>query len=63
MIGFDEKKYLEIGNNTVKLKGRVEEITKEISKDGYKNIFLIGSGGSYAMFLPFEYYIDRKSVV
>ena len=35
MIGFDEKKYLEIGNNTVKLKGRVEEITKEI-KDHIK---------------------------
>ena len=63
MIGFDEKKYLEIGNNTVKLKGRVEEITKEISKDGYKNIFLIGSGGSYAMFLPFEYYMRTKSTM
>jgi fructoselysine-6-phosphate deglycase len=63
MIGFNEKKYLEIGNHTVNLKNRVDEIVEEISKKGYKNIFLIGSGGSYAMFLPFEYYMRTKSTI
>ena len=39
MIGFNEKKYLEIGNHTVNLKNRVDEIVEEISEKGYKNIF------------------------
>lgn len=47
MLKFNENKYLEIGNNTVKLKGRIDEIVSEVSGKGYKNIFLIGSGGSY----------------
>jgi len=63
MINFNETKYLEIGNNTVKLKGRIEEITKAVSDKGYKNVFLIGSGGSYAMFLPFEYYLRTHSTI
>ncbi len=63
MLKFNENKYLEIGNNTVKLKGRIDEIVSEVSGKGYKNIFLIGSGGSYAMFIPFEYFLSTKSTI
>lgn len=63
MIKFDEKKYLDIGRNTMKLKGRIDEITEAISKRGYKNIFLIGSGGSNAMFVPYEYFFKTRSSI
>ena len=61
MKNFNEESYLRIGKNTVALKSRVDEIVDEVSKKGFKNVFLIGSGGSYAMFIPFEYYLTTQS--
>ncbi|WP_072523753.1 SIS domain-containing protein [Clostridium sp. Marseille-P3244] len=63
MIHFDEEKYLAINHNTLKLKSQIEKVVKEVSQRGYKNVFLIGSGGSYAMFLPFEYYLRTRSTI
>ncbi len=61
MINFNKETYLKTGKNTVALKSRVDAIVDAISVKGYKNLFLIGSGGSYAMFIPFEHYLTTQS--
>jgi fructoselysine-6-phosphate deglycase len=63
MRKFDEKTYLSVGKNTVALKDKVEQIVDEVCSRGYQNIFLIGSGGSYAMMIPFEYYLKSYSTI
>lgn len=63
MKNFNKESYLKIGKDTFALKPRVDEIVKDVTEKGYKNIFFIGSGGSYAMFIPFEYYMTTMSKI
>lgn len=63
MINFNEETYLRIGKGAMKLKSRIDEITAAVTQKGYKNLFLIGSGGSAAMFMPFEHFLKTKSTI
>ncbi len=63
MKKFDRETYLTIGKNTFAKRPLVEEMTKKAVKKGFKSIFLVGSGGSYAMFIPFAGYIQELSTI
>lgn len=47
MLNFDEKRVYQEHQNGVELVSKVEKIVDEIVADGYKNIFLLGIGGTY----------------
>jgi fructoselysine-6-phosphate deglycase len=47
MMNFDEKRIYQEHQNGVELVSKVEKIVDEIVADGYKNIFLLGIGGTY----------------
>ena len=46
MHKFDEKALLKSAEDTLALKPEIEKIVDGICKEGYKNIFLIGVGGT-----------------
>ncbi|WP_430599662.1 SIS domain-containing protein [Enterococcus sp. DIV0179] len=45
------------------MKNGIEKIADKISKDGYKNIFFIASGGSWVVSQTFEYYWKQHSSI
>ncbi|MFJ7726782.1 SIS domain-containing protein [Neobacillus sp. NPDC097160] len=61
MLNFDKSKYLEVTKGALSLREQAEFIIDEISNKGFKNIFLIGSGGSIAIMYPFEYILNSTS--
>lgn len=63
MFNFDENNFLKVTNGAVALRGEIENIVESISKKGYKNVFLIGSGGSVAIMYPFEYLLKAHSTI
>ncbi len=63
MIKFDEKKYLQLGNETVEHRKEIEKIADDISANGYENIFFISSGGSLAIMFQYEKIIKQTSTI
>ncbi|MDR7000319.1 SIS domain-containing protein [Neobacillus niacini] len=64
MLKFEHDTFLEyVGNEAVEKREEIEKVVDEISAKGYKNIFLIGSGGTIAMMYPFEYILKSNSTV
>lgn len=61
MLKFDEKKYVQLGKETVDHRDEIEKIADEIAQDGYDNIFFISSGGSLAIMFQYEKIIKRLS--
>lgn len=56
MLNFNENEYLQTMGNAYDLKDEIEKIADQITKDGYKNLFFIASGGSWVVSQTFEYY-------
>ncbi|WP_134699358.1 SIS domain-containing protein [Ammoniphilus sp. YIM 78166] len=64
MLKFDtEMFYKHVGDEALALRGQIEAIVDEVTAKGYKNIFLIGSGGTIAMMYPFEYILKSQSTI
>ena len=64
MLKFEHDTFLEyVGKEAVAKREEIEKVVDEISAKGYKNIFLIGSGGTIAMMYPFEYILKSNSTV
>jgi fructoselysine-6-phosphate deglycase len=63
MLKFDEKKYVQLGQETVAHREGIEKIADEISKEGYDNIFFISSGGSLAIMFQYEKIIKRLAKI
>ncbi|MCM3764021.1 SIS domain-containing protein [Neobacillus niacini] len=63
MLNFSKQKYLQVTGNATALRGQIEEIVDQVSQKGFKNIFLIGSGGAIATFYPFEFMINSTSTI
>jgi fructoselysine-6-phosphate deglycase len=62
MLKFDSEQFLEfVGKEAVAKRGKIEKIVDGISGRGFKNIFLIGSGGTIAMMYPYEYIFKSNS--
>lgn len=63
MFNFDTERYLNVTKGAVSLREKIEKIADEISDRGYKNLFLIGSGGSVAIMYPFQYMLNSTSTI
>jgi len=64
MLKFDEKEFLQfVGEEGLAKRGEIEQIVDAISEKGFKNIFLIGSGGTIAMMYPYEYMFKSNSTL
>lgn len=63
MLKFNQENYLKVTLGAVGLRGEIEAKVDEISKKKFKNIFLLGSGGSIAIMYPFEYMLNSISTI
>jgi len=62
MLKFDPNEFLKLlGDNAIAKREQIEGIVDEISNKGFKNIFLIGAGGTIAMMYPYEYIFKSNS--
>ncbi|MCM3728635.1 SIS domain-containing protein [Neobacillus cucumis] len=61
MLNFNEENYLSVLNGAVHVRSQIEKIADEVSAAGYKNVFLIGSGGTIALKYPLEYILKTNS--
>jgi fructoselysine-6-phosphate deglycase len=62
MLKFDPDLFLQlVGNEAMAKREEIEKVVDKISAKGFKNIFLIGSGGTIAMMYPFEYILKSNS--
>lgn len=63
MLGFDEPSYREVMTKAGALRGRIEEVAREVTAEGYSHIFFIGSGGSYAVMFPYDDLFKQNSAI
>jgi fructoselysine-6-phosphate deglycase len=62
MLKFEPESFLElVGKEAVAKREEIEKVVDKISAKGFKNIFLIGSGGTIAMMYPYEYIFKSNS--
>lgn len=61
MLKFDEEEFLTQLSSAVELRSAIEETVEDLVGRGLQNVFFIGSGGSYAEMLPYEYLIRTRS--
>lgn len=60
---FDVEKYMQDGVNVYAVRKQIEEVAQKIHERGYKNIFLLGIGGTYASFMPMKYLLEKYTDV
>ncbi|MBW8349844.1 SIS domain-containing protein [Bacillus sp. IITD106] len=64
MLKFDETLFLKhVEKEGLSFRGQIEGIVDKISEKGYRNIFLIGIGGTVAMMYPYEYILNTNSTI
>jgi fructoselysine-6-phosphate deglycase len=63
MLNFSKEKYLKVAGGAVGLRAEIEKVVDKVYEKGFKNIFLIGSGGAVASFYPFEFMINSTSTI
>ncbi|TDK63983.1 SIS domain-containing protein [Bacillus salipaludis] len=63
LLNFSREKYLKVTGGAVGLREEIEKVVDEVYENGFKNIFLIGSGGAVATFYPFEFMINSTSTI
>ncbi|WP_066259078.1 SIS domain-containing protein [Neobacillus drentensis] len=64
MLKFDANLFLQlVGKEALAKREEIEKIVDGISAKGFKNIFLIGSGGTIAMMYPYEYIFKSNSTL
>jgi fructoselysine-6-phosphate deglycase len=62
MLKFDRELFLKkVGQEALAKREEIEKVVDEVSAKGFKNIFLIGSGGTIAMMYPYEYMFKSNS--
>lgn len=63
MLNFDSARYLKVANGAVRLKEQIEKVVDEVSENGFKNLFLVGSGGAVASMYAYEYMLNSNSTL
>lgn len=63
MLGFDPHFYRSVIAGAGSLRSQIERIVDTVSTAGYENLYLIGSGGSYAAMWPYEHTIKGLSTL
>lgn len=63
MLGFNEEGFLKATNDSIGARAAIEKIADGISKKGFKNLFLVGIGGTIAYMQQFESIIKSRSTM
>ncbi|MBT2657773.1 SIS domain-containing protein [Bacillus sp. ISL-18] len=63
MLNFSREKYLKVTGGAIGLREEIERVVDQVYQKGFKNLFLIGSGGAVATFYPFEYIVNSTSTI
>ena len=63
MLNFSREKYLKVTGGAIGLREEIEKVVDKVYEKGFKNLFLIGSGGAVATFYPFEYIVNSTSTI
>ncbi|MDR4950042.1 SIS domain-containing protein [Neobacillus cucumis] len=63
MLNFNREKYLQVTGGAIGLRGEIERVVDKVYEKGFKNLFLIGSGGAVATFYPFEFMVNSTSTI
>lgn len=61
MYHFDVPRYQKVLAGAIALRPRIESAVDEICAQGFRNLFLIGCGGTYAHTLPMQYMVSTLS--
>ncbi|TAM67572.1 MAG: SIS domain-containing protein [Microbacteriaceae bacterium] len=63
MLNFNEEEFFEQIASAARLRSEIESVVAERLDRGVKNVYFIGSGGSYADLLPYEYLMRSRSTL
>jgi len=63
MLGFDEAAFVKKIASTVSLRPQIEELVESLTARGFRNLYLIGAGGTYAAMWPYEHLATRHSTL
>ena len=61
MLKFNEEQFVEGVRGALALRSQIEPIVDDICREGYRNILLLGIGGTYASCLQTEVHIKERS--
>lgn len=61
MFKFDKKRFEAVVDGAIALRPEIEACADKICGEGYKNLYLIGAGGTYAHYLPLQYMAETLS--
>lgn len=61
MFKFDQKRFEKVVDGAIALRPEIEKCVDRICEEGYKNLFLIGVGGTYAHYLPLQSMVKTLS--
>ncbi len=63
MYGFENERFLSVMNGAANNIARINEVVDELCKEGYENLFLLGTGGTYAIISPLAYLLKTNSKI
>ena len=63
MYNFDLDAYYTDAKLTYETRAEIERVADEVTKEGFKNIFFISSGGSLAVMRPIQYLLRSKTKI
>ncbi len=63
MLNFDVPRYEGVIHSALNLRPTIEAAASKIAKKGFRNIFFIGCGGTYAHALALKYLLDTSSKI
>lgn len=63
MLGFNEEKFLLQTRSALALQEQIEQLVDSLQQRDFRNLFLIGAGGTYAAMLPYEHLLRSNSTL
>lgn len=60
---FDKNEFIEVISKTASIREDVSKLAEKLYNDGFSNMFLIGAGGTYCQFEPYEYVLRGISSI
>ena len=61
MYGFENERFLSVMRGAVNKIDEINAIADEVYAKGFKNIYLLGTGGTYAIISPLAYMLKTNS--
>ena len=61
MYHFNEKRFIKVIDDALENVSEIEKIVDVLFEKGFKNLFLIGVGGTYSHFLPIQFISGQLS--